>query len=177
MFPRGAPGQDLGYAHTLKHWMNPQEMWEDISGEVPEHARPKAQWESWTARGVDPVAEARKPGATLTALWSELDPAWQSGYAATVITLAAPHAEPPGSWVRHGERGRWMLDAGDGVLIVVQTSKDEWALYTAYRAADFRLTDYRCPPRDAASVSLRKTLAKNAARKRVAALRGQGSDA
>lgn len=175
LFARGAPGEDLGYAHTLKHWMNPREMWEDIADGVPEHARPRAQWEAWIAHGVDPVVEATAPSAALSALWRELEPAWKEGYAATVLRRAAPLSDPPNGWLWRVSRGRWVVHAGAGVLIEVQKSQGIWSLYTAYRAVDFKLRDYRCPPQDAASVSLRMTLAESGARKRIAVLRAQGS--
>jgi hypothetical protein len=172
--PIGAPGSDLGYAHALKHWMNPREMWEDIADGVPDEARPRAAWERWSALGVDPVAEAKAPGPTLTARWAEVEPAWSDGYLATICRLLAPLADPPTGWAPRPDKARWAVHPGEGVVVEVQLRRGEWELYTAYRACDFKLPDYRCPPRDAASVSLRRTLALNAARKRVASFRGQG---
>lgn len=175
LLPPGAPGSDLGFAHTLKHWMNPREMWEDVAEAVPEVSRPRAQWEGWRARGVDPVAEATAPGPALTALWDEVKPAYADGYGACVRALADANPPPPGGdWLWRPKPGVWVRHAGEGVLLVVRKARGRWEMYTAYRRLDFRLDDYRCPPRDAASVSLRRKLAEGAARRRMAALRERG---
>jgi len=42
MLPDGRPGEDLGIAHTLKHYLSPAEMWEDVAQDVDERLRPRA---------------------------------------------------------------------------------------------------------------------------------------
>ncbi len=169
----GGPDEHLGLSHTLKHYLRPQEMWEDICDDVDPAQRPGAAagslprltppaWEQW-----------RDPPASLRGAWAQLEPAYREGYGALILALADalpdPTGDPHACWIRRDFRRT--SHAGDGVLLTIRWRAGGWLLHTAYRPMDFRLARHECPPTDSKSVSIRRRLAELAAVRRMAAWR------
>lgn len=162
LLPDGTLDQNLGVTHTLHHWCNPRELWEDLLLppdpliSVPAEHWPRQLWE----KNADSPVPSTVPG------W--LRSAYHQGYGAAVQTLVVSQALPsPPSWIRH-KKGYWLGHVGAGVLVGVEIKAGEPSLYTAYRAADFKLTDYRCPPQNPESVLLRRRIAAHQASQRLA---------
>lgn len=175
--PHGLPGQRLGIAHTLKHWLSPSEMWEDLASDLPAAVRPRPTWQRLREAGIDPCVEAGAPGPALQDLWNSLQPVHREGYQQTITRLCSTHMEPPHApWWHIPERDHWMAHVGDGVLVRVSRNGAGWALWSSFRGLDFRLNDYSCPPQDAASVSLRMKLAVLGAQQRIASRTRGGSE-
>ncbi len=183
LLPPGGPDEHLGLSHTLKHYLRPQEMWQDICDEVEPACRPRAvaqalpilappSWEQWEA-----------PPEALREAWRRLAPAYEHGYGVLILALAEALPEPArhvagGSqghpsqpWVVRGHRRA--CDAGLGVLLMVRWRGGGWQLYSAYRPMDFKLARHECPPTDRTSVDTRRRLAELAARRRIAAWRAE----
>lgn len=166
--PEGAPGVHQGISHTIKHYLSPPEMWEDVADGVPEAVRPARQSER--LERLDPGAWARMPraNADLSAAWGSFAATFREGYWHLVEPLLAAMPAPPAApWVRD-VKGVWRAHAGDGIVVEVTSRGGEWHLWTALRPSDFVLRDYRCPPRDPRSVSLRRKLAIAFAARKVA---------
>ncbi len=158
----GSAYDHCGVSHTLKHFLAPTEVWEDITNEsTPEASRPRAAATRLGIHESHCALEGNERTELLAYLWTELLPIFKDGYRRTVTTLAAdvpdPHTAPERWRLQRGDR--WIGHIGAGVVMVVSPLRERWHVHTAYRPADFRLRDYSCPPTDAASVSLRKRLA------------------
>lgn len=169
-YPPGEPGAHEGISHTLKHYLNPLEMWEDLAAELPEAVRPRPTWEALPRV---PLAEI-PPHPEVAARWSALAEVYQNGYTPLVRAQLRPLTAPPSApWVRIPGPGRrvWGAHVGEGVLVVL--SKAGGFVLTAYRPQDFALKDYACPPRSPRVVLFRKELARLTADRRVAAWKGQ----
>lgn len=163
----------LGVSHTLKHYLRASEMWQDVAEAVPDTAQPRPlalALEVVDSSLDDPAYARRLRGEH----WTSLRHAHHDGYHPIVAGLAEDLPEPhaPGSsrrWVV--DRGRFIAHAGEGVVLTVARERDGWRVWTAYRAADFRLRDYRCPPSDPRNVSLRRKLATATAERRLAIMK------
>ena len=178
LLPDGRPTEHLGISHMLRHWCRPREQWEDLLLEpqppfsAPEAMWPSQLWELLSAAGLEP--ETGPPWAGLR--WESLRSSYRQGYGTVVLSLAASLPLPPQApWARH-PKGHWMTHAGHGVLLGVKHRRDGHQLHTAYRPADFKLRDYRCPPRDIQNVSLRRRIAEHRAAQRLAHLLHGGDD-
>lgn len=161
LLPEGTLDKHLGISHTIKHWCNPAEMWEDIflapdaSVSVPEHCRPYQAWLTLTTHGPNP---------------SYLSQVYHHGYGHTLQLVASTQPAPDHvPWTKH-PNGYQICHIGEGILLGVRRSKQEWRMHTAYRAADFKLKSYHCPPRDPQSVSLRRCIAHHQATQRLSRL-------
>jgi hypothetical protein len=161
----GIPGDRAGIAHTLKHWLDPREMWEDIADAVDAQLRPRAVLDALALPS--PWDVAYTPTPELIARWTTLRAAYRQGYLSVVLAGAAAHASLPESWTPI-DSGRRAAALPGGIFVVIAPSRGEWALATAHRPFDFKLLDPECPPRDAKSVHLRKMMTELAARKKLA---------
>ena len=177
LLPDGKPTEHLGISHMLRHWCRPQELWEDLLlppeplHTVPSGCRPPILWELLAA--ARQVPEQELPWVGLD--WERLRVPYRQGYAAVVTALAVALPPPPQApWVRH-PKGYWMAHIGAGVLLGVKARRNDNQFHTAYRATDFKLRNYRCPPQDPQSVSLRRRIAEHQAAQRLAHL-ARGSD-
>ncbi len=161
LMPAGRPGEHLGISHTICHYLCPREMWQDIADDVAPELQPRTVW---SEVGHDPEAER----AVLA--WDGLGRVYRDGYGAVLAHLYQAFATPEEWWSRPHGRANWARQAhvGDGVVMRVWWHRDAWELYTAFRPADFKLSDYGCPPTDAGSVQLRRRMAEVVARGRVA---------
>jgi hypothetical protein len=136
----------LGLSHAWCHYANPREMWEDIvPNAVPPEARPQAVWE---AVQPTPPPHPESEGSLRTA--------YRHGYFPTVASLVEPLPQVGAPWSRHPTKPRLRrAHVGDGVVVYLQGDR----LHTAFRPVDFKIPDYRCPPRDAKNVSIRRSVA------------------
>lgn len=164
-WPDGIPGDRAGIAHTVKHWLDPREMWDDIADAVDDPLRPRAVLEALDVPAPWEVAYA--PTAALIARWTTLRAPYRQGYLSVVLAGVAAHATPPQSWTPI-DSGRRAAALAGGIFVVIAPSRGEWALATAHRPIDFKLKDPDCPPRDAKSVHLRTMMTELAARKKLA---------
>lgn len=165
-WPNGVPGERLGIAHTVKHWLDPREMWEDVAEPADDDARPRH-----VLRTLDvphPWEQAYSPSPILASRWSELGVIYRTGYLTVLLDSLARHAELPERWARIAA-GRRAAATTDGIYVEVRPARDgRWQLYTAYRPADFKLVNPECPPRDPTSVQLRRGIATLQARRKLA---------
>jgi len=158
LLPDGRPGEDLGIGHTLKHYLSPTEMWEDVAQDVALHLRPRAVADAWS--GVRLWEVAQDPSAPVRDGWERLRAVYRDGYGALVQEAMTRLGEPTTgetSWVRLGRQWRG-LDEVQALQLWVVRSGDGWRMYTAFRPAMYPYRDHACPPRDAKSVSLRKKI-------------------
>ncbi len=160
ILPRGGlPGEHLGISHTLKHYLRPEEMWQDLAGELEEGVQPLAVWGRLKHLSPRACDQAEEPEPELRSVWNEMDSVWKKGYGALVSRGGASVSPPaPGPWVPQ-EKGGWMTGLPGGVLLVVRPQGEGWRFITAYRPFNFILKDYDRPPRDARSVEIRRKLA------------------
>ncbi len=183
LLPPGGPDEHLGLSHTLKHYLRPQEMWEDICDDVAAEHRPRAVVQALPALSPPAWEQWEAPPAELAAQWERLRPAYENGYGALILELAGALDEPSRyaacgtsgtpsqAWIVRGYRR--VCDAGDGVLLVVRWGHGGWQLHSAYRPMDFKLSRHECPPSDSRSVSIRRKLAELANQRRIAAWRAE----
>ena len=162
LLPPGRPGEDLGVAHLLKHWLNPGELWDDLAQDVAPDARPRALRAALPATLI-PVWDApTSPDGTVRGRWGQLETVYQQGYGAVVQQLAAAIDSPdqaPQAWVQAGKQRlpTWVC-ADTGVVLRVRRQHGEWQLYTAFRPTIRQFAEMPCPPQDITSVQLRKRL-------------------
>lgn len=161
----GIPGDRAGIAHTVKHWLDPREMWDDIADGVDIQLRPRAVLEALALHS--PWDFAYAPTAPLIARWTTLRAPYRQGYLSVVLAGVTAHAAPPETWTPI-DAGRRAAALPGGIFAVVAPSRGEWALVTAHRPIDFKLVDPDCPPRDPKSVHLRRMMTELAARKKLA---------
>jgi hypothetical protein len=112
----GEPGEHLGISHTLKHYLAPKEMWQDVAHVVSSEFRPVeflarhfpegTPWMHWGQK----VTDAEK------AKWRELESAFRDGYLHVVTEYAKTLPELSVRFVAHGQR-ILMLHLGDGILL------------------------------------------------------------
>lgn len=159
--PEGSPRQHQGFSHTLKHYLSPAEMWEDLADDLPQSVRPQGVVESlgeldtpaWTQQ-----APAIEPA--LAQQWRGLRDAYHVGYIGTVAQHAADVPDPseaPQRWQRKYNRATTHLGES-GIVYRVIRRKGAWEMYTAFRVSKYPHPAHWCPPRDAGSVSIRKTI-------------------
>ena len=185
----GTAAQPLGVWHAVRHYLKPEEMWQDIASELPPEVQPLQGWQRISFLHPRPCDQRAPAAPALAALWPDLGPFHSEAYAPLVERLAEPLPEPPpgpppgperdgapGPWVHRAPSGRgagvWACHAGRGVLVEVY-ARPRWPLRTAYRNFDFKLKDYECPPRDRQSVERRTRIAGWAAERRIALLRAR----
>lgn len=161
-FHPGRPGQDLGIAHTLKHWLHPAELWDDLAADVPESARPR-QVRADLPQTLIPVWEApTAPDSTIRGRWDQLEAVYRDGYCAVVLLIAKGLEDPkeaPQRWSLAGKsRLPTYVDDDRGVILRVRERQGQWELYTAFRPQIAQFTKLYCPPLDAGNVLARKML-------------------
>lgn len=168
----GRPGQHLGISHTLKHYLAPAEVWEDLVTHGEE-----SPWAALDALGpLEPPAWAQHhdPGGTVRELWpTTLASLYRAGYLAVLRRLAEALPEPHQSPWRPTRDGRRIVATDEGVVLVVAPLVAEVAgpgakLITAYRPLGFTLKDHRAIPKDAINRGLRAVAARQKARRIVA---------
>lgn len=162
LLPPGRPGEDLGVAHLLKHWLNPGEQWDDLAQDVPADARPRDLRAALPATLTPIWDNPTRPDGTVRSRWGQLETVYRQGYGAVVQHLAAAIDSPdqaPLAWVRGGaQRLPTWVDSHSGVVLRVRRVREVWQLYTAFRPSIRQYAEMPCPPQDAASVQLRKRL-------------------
>ena len=92
LLPDGRPGEDLGIGHTLKHYLSPTEMWEDVAQDVALHLRPRAVADAWS--GVRLWEVAQDPSAPVRDGWERLRAVYRDGYGALVQEAMTRLGEP-----------------------------------------------------------------------------------
>ena len=183
LLPPGGPSEHLGLSHTLKHYLRPQEMWEDICDDVEPAQRPRAVADELPMLSPPVWDQWKTPPAALADAWDRLHPAYEHGYGALILSLAEALPEPSryvacgtcgtpsDPWVARGSRR--VCDAGAGVVLMVNWGRGGWLLYSALRPMDFKLGRHECPPTDQRSVSIRRKLAELATQRRMAVWRAE----
>lgn len=155
-WPEGHLDNKQGFSHARKHFLNIREMWDDLTVVEP-LLRPR-----------DLVAALRQGEPEEPVVRR----AFHQGYLPALQALVDGFAGPiPWTLCRRGSQAssREAAHIGEGVLVVRGAgAPDQVRVITAYRPADFRLTDPDCPPRDTRSVSLRRKIAEAKARRMVA---------
>lgn len=160
--PDGRPGQHLGISHTLKHYLDPSEVWEDLAPDDLmyrpwsvldglAHVEP-AVWKQWPA-----------PGPVVSGLWSsELKSIYRHGYFATLLALTRD-LSPPGDrlWTRSA-RGHevYLRLTPEGVILIVGKEAAGAGLRTAFRPLGFPRKTHVDVAMDPASRERRANLAR-----------------
>ena len=174
LLPDGRPGQHLGISHTLKHYLDPREMWQDIAGDIAPAQQPLQILAKLPPLSTPPHEQHRTPEPALSSSWEPLRSVYRRGYGLLITQgldrMPAPDVEPS-QWVRHDQRCSTALPGG--VIVSLIRRGDTWNLYTSFRNVNFRLLRYDCPPRDAENVSRRRALAEIQARRWLALKRAQ----
>ena len=171
--PDGQPGQHLGVAHMLKHYLSPAEVWEDL---VPDGA-PHRPWEviDWLGP-LDPPAfvQYRTPGESLRAVWSSwLVPVFRHGYMAVVQRLAQDlPATGMAPWRQAGRD--WVTSTPEGVVLIVATMRGGAKLLTAFRPLGYTTKSHHSVPMSAVNRGLRSVIARQNARRRVSDIASGG---
>ncbi|MCC6619919.1 MAG: hypothetical protein IT385_01610 [Deltaproteobacteria bacterium] len=172
--PDGAPGKGhAGVTHTLKHYLDPAEVWEDL---VPEGStyRPWDVLDELGPLEPPPWRQWKEPGEALRARWQrDLVPTYRHGYRAVVQSLA--QALPtPGSmgWFRI-HRG-WITTTSAGVIVMVSDVHADGSarLKTAFRPLGYTLKNHRAVPMDARSRELRSVIARQKAVRKARSISG-----
>mgnify|MGYP004214877711 CR=1 FL=1 len=159
--PAGKPGQDLGISHTLKHWLNPAEQWEDLALSVDEKERPRAMWDALSPESPPYWSTSTKPSPEMQGQWARLSTTYAHGYLQVAHGLLSTLPEPTSprsGWILTDRKRRvWSwIDAANGVVIRVQKADGSWALYTVFRPQIAAFGKVTHPPMDPTSVKLRK---------------------
>lgn len=130
--PHGLVGEHLGISHTLKHYLDPAEVWEDLCDEVPTEVRPLAviaalALERWQGR-------LDRPPPSTYAHWPALERVHLEGYMLALERHAfATQAPPQTPWLPLSPE-RFVAHLGAGVIAFVVWWQEQWELRTAYRA-------------------------------------------
>jgi hypothetical protein len=161
LMPDGAPHQHLGISHTICHWLNPEEQWEDLAVSVSPNARPRAVWKE--RPGFIDVCGDRAPfGGGVASHWDALRWVYRGGYGPTVSALASAYPSPSqtsSAWIPAGNQLLpTMFDVDKGVILRVRKRKDEWTLYSSFRPSVVQFRAVHCPPSDPSSVLMRTKL-------------------
>jgi len=130
--PPGKPGDNKGICHTLKHYLAPAELWEDVAQTIEPDLRPVATLmlpelrgqQSWTHWGPHVTRQE-------IAAWSHLARTFEHGYKQVIADYFASGLErevyrtrtPPSVRIAH---------LGDGIII--QRYGNGAHLRTAYRS-------------------------------------------
>ncbi len=135
--PPGRPGDNKGISHTLKHYLAPFELWEDVAQDVPAPHRPVATlmgleleghepWNHWgdnvTPREID--------------AWPLLAATYEHGYKQVIAAYFASGLEHEVRRTRMDPPVR-IAHLGDGIII--QRYDNGAHLRTAYRSAGVSL--------------------------------------
>jgi hypothetical protein len=177
LLPDGHPGEHLGISHTLKHYLDPREMWEDLAGDLEERLRPSRVAARLFALSAEPWRLHAEEGRELEGVWNSLRVVYRKGYAGILLALAEELPEPMSAgspWVSD-KKGAWLAHLDDGVVLRVRWGRYGWRMETAFRPVDFKLTSHACPPRDARNVAIRRAMARHQAERHLARFREEDS--
>lgn len=173
LLPHGRPGQHLGVSHTVKHWLHPAELWDDLADGCPDSVRPRAVRAAYPS--LDPLTwDPEHPPPEVARRWSELGRVYAEGYGRVLLRLAellSPPPAAPGAWVRQG-RLRSTVEAHTGVILRVRKAAAGWDLHSAFRTKVYQFAHID-PPRAPDHVSLRRRLFAHRAHSRLAYWRRQ----
>lgn len=129
--PNGLKGEHWGISHTLKHYLDPAEVWDDLCDEVRAELHPLAviaalELERWQGRFEMPPPSTHRH-------WCALEPVHLEGYMLALArhVIAAP--EPPQLPWRLVRPEHFKAHLGAGVVAVVERRREQWELRTAYR--------------------------------------------
>jgi|GEM_PF-2389309 len=168
----GPPGHHRGVGHTLKHYLAPAELWDDLA--TPEGLAPRDVLSALGPLNPAPHRQFKYPGVGLRERWEWLCGVHRDGYFAVVRGSVDPLEAPPlASWRYRpaigGVRPRpaaYIAATDEGVILIVTWVDRAWEMRTAFRPSyDFGA---RVLPSDAKSLKRRLSQAKHAARRQVA---------
>lgn len=175
-------GQKLGVKHTLKHYLNPGEAWDDLADDVPDNVRPYVV-DGLIGR-LEPPAyrQYERPGKVIEGHWEHLKEVHRGGYFAVTQSSVAELSIPPAPpWVRQPARvcgrkprgPRYVTVARGGIFVSIDPRAYE--LKTAYRL-DLKLRTFDGLKRDRRSRERRIQLSDLEMRKQVALNRPESDE-
>jgi hypothetical protein len=167
----GQPGEHLGISHTLKHYLNPSELWQDVAQAVEEPLRPiqfleahyrhDTPWDRWGNQANDRDVQ----------LWETLSDLYFRGYQQVINDYCA--APPDGTVVRRSEnRMIRTFHLGDGILLEVFDGRP-WRMRTAHRTTGVELasvTGYLAIPKHIHALGRRLRQARARANRKLSVL-------
>lgn len=167
----GPPNHHRGVGHTLKHYLAPAELWDDLA--TPAGLAPREVMAALGALSPPPHRQFKYPGAALRERWEWLCGVHREGYFAVAsASVASVKAPPQAPWKwrapiggRRPKPAGYIIGSDDGVIIVVSKVAGKWEMRTAFRPGFcFDGSPLRSDPK---AVGYRVTAAKHAARRRV----------
>jgi hypothetical protein len=127
----GVPGEHLGISHTLKHYLAPKELWQDVAHVVAAELRPVDFLARHFAAGTPWLHWGEAVTDAEVAKWPELATAFEQGYLHIIFEYARTHPEQTVRFRAQGQNIS-MLNLGDGILLQLY-DRTRARVRTAYR--------------------------------------------